>query len=47
MTKSWTYDDSTVDMKNKSDSAQMDSYVLNGEWNMESLCFEFILLKNR
>lgn len=33
---SWTYDLSTMDLKNKSDSAQMDSYVANGEWALES-----------
>ncbi len=31
----WTNDASTVDLKNKSHTAQMDSYVENGEWNME------------
>ncbi len=33
---SWTYDDSTVDLKNKSDTAQLDTYVENGEWFLKS-----------
>lgn len=32
---SWTYDEATVDLKNKSDRAQLDSYIKNGEWFLE------------
>lgn len=34
---SWTYDTTTVDLKNKSDSAQLDTYVENGEWFLSSV----------
>lgn len=34
---SWTLDTSTVNLLNQSDSAQLDSYVANGEWAMESV----------
>lgn len=34
---SWTYDTTTVDLKNKSDSAQLDSYVENGEWALNNV----------
>jgi len=33
---SWTYDEETIDLRNKSESAQLDSYILNGEWDLES-----------
>lgn len=29
---SWTYDESNIDLRNKSDTAQLDSYIENGEW---------------
>jgi nicotinic acetylcholine receptor len=29
---SWTYDESNIDLRNKSNSAQLDSYIENGEW---------------
>lgn len=31
---SWTLETTTVDMKNKSSTAQLDSYVANGEWHL-------------
>ncbi len=33
---SWTYDESTIDLKNKSETAQLDSYIENGEWILKS-----------
>ena len=42
---SWTYDEETVDLKNKSDTAQLDSYILNGEWELESKNSKVIYLK--
>ncbi len=29
---SWTYDKSNIDLINKSQTAQLDSYIQNGEW---------------
>lgn len=34
---SWTLTTETVDLKNSSHSAQLDTYVANGEWNLESV----------
>ena len=34
--KSWTYDEANIDLRNKSDSAQLDSYIENGEWLLRS-----------
>jgi hypothetical protein len=33
---SWSYDESTIDLKNKSETAQLDSYIENGEWILKS-----------
>jgi hypothetical protein len=32
---SWTYDESAINLKNKSDRGQNDSYIKNGEWFLE------------
>jgi hypothetical protein len=37
---SWTHDEYTIDLKNKSDSAELDNYSLNGEWDLESKKFK-------
>ena len=34
---SWTYDEATVALKNKSESGQLDSYIKNGEWFLEGV----------
>ena len=34
---SWTYDESTVILKNKSSHGQLDSYIKNGEWFLEGV----------
>jgi hypothetical protein len=39
---SWTYDEDTITLKNKSDKAQLDSYMKNGEWFLQG-SFEKIL----
>ena len=33
---SWTYDEDSVNLTNKSDQAQLDSYIINGEWHLLS-----------
>ena len=35
---SWTHDEFTVNLTNKSDSAQLDSYIENGENHIFFLC---------
>lgn len=32
---SWTHDEATINLKNKSNRAQLDSYIKNGEWYLE------------
>jgi nicotinic acetylcholine receptor, invertebrate len=34
---SWTHHDSQIKLANKSDAAQMDAYIENGEWKIESV----------
>ncbi len=34
---SWTYDEATINLKNKSDRAQLDSYIKNGEWYLQDV----------
>jgi hypothetical protein len=29
---SWTYDESAINLQNKSSEGQVDSYIKNGEW---------------
>jgi hypothetical protein len=33
---SWTYDEGTINLKNKSDQGQNGSYIKNSEWYLES-----------
>lgn len=36
---SWTHDEATINLKNKSDRAQLDSYIKNGEWYLEGIFY--------
>ncbi len=37
---SWTHDESAINLKNKSDRGQNDSYIKNGEWFLEGSVFK-------
>lgn len=34
---SWTHDEATINLQNKSNRAQLDSYIKNGEWYLEGI----------
>ena len=34
---SWTYDESAINLQNKSSSGQVDSYIKNGEWFLKGI----------
>ncbi len=46
---SWTYDESAINLQNKSSTGQVDSYIKNGEWFLKgelnfSKCILFFLI---
>ena len=39
---SWTYDEATISLQNKSSAGQVDSYIKNGEWFLKGFHNRFV-----